>query len=77
MALKYLGLPRTQLLVRMITVSDGQVVPLLTDAEGFPLPLQRQVSMAYDSDGRAEITVTFAVDGEAIQLLPDCRGGKA
>jgi hypothetical protein len=67
----HLSMPRPRLLVRMIADDTGRTVPLLTDADGVPMPMQRRVSLAYDHEGRAEVTVTFAVDGDDIQLVPD------
>ena len=66
-----LSLPKTQLLVRTMPDGQGRVVPLVTDTNGVPLPMQRRVSLNYDHEGLAEVTVTFAVDGEDVQLLAD------
>lgn len=65
-----LGIPRTRLLVRMVEMAGG-VKPVLADADGVPLPMQRRSCVEASYDDVTEVTVTFAVDGELIRMLPD------
>lgn len=57
----------TKLTIRSLQTPTGPKV-MLCDAEGAPLPLQRETTLNCGIDQIDSITVTFAIDGEKVRL---------
>ncbi len=57
----------TKLTIRALQTPTGPKV-MLCDAEGAPLPLQRETTLNCGIDQIDSITVTFAIDGERVRL---------
>jgi len=57
----------TKLTIRTLQTPTGPKV-MLCDAEGAPLPLQRETTINCGINQIDSITVTFAIDGEKVRL---------
>lgn len=59
----------TKLIVRTIQTPTGRKV-MLCDEQGAALPMQRETIVTCGIEQIDSITVTFAIDGDKVQLEP-------